>query len=90
MQALLDVIEPDKTMFNVVTKSGSTSETMSQYLIIMDMLKKLYGDEASEHMIATTSKEKGNLIKIAKQEGLSIARVSQIFQTVIESLIRKV
>lgn len=70
MQALLDVIEPEKTMFNVVTKSGSTSETMSQYLIIMDMLKKLYGDKASEHMIATTSKEKGNLIKIAKQEGL--------------------
>ncbi len=70
MQALLDVIEPEKTMFNVVTKSGSTSETMSQYLIIMDMLKKLYGDEASEHMIATTSKEKGNLIKIAREEGL--------------------
>ena len=70
MQALLDVIEPEKTMFNVVTKSGSTSETMSQYLIIMDMLKKLYGDDASEHMIATTSKEKGNLIKIAKQENL--------------------
>ena len=70
MQALLDVIEPEKTMFNVVTKSGSTSETMSQYLIIMKMLKDLYGDKASEHMIATTSKEKGNLIKIAKMEGL--------------------
>lgn len=70
MKALLDVIELDKTMFNVVTKSGSTSETMSQYLIIMDMLKKAYGDKASEHMIATTSMDKGNLIKIAKQEGL--------------------
>ena len=70
MAALLDVIELDKTMFNVVTKSGSTSETMSQYLIIMKMLKDAYGDKASEHMIATTSAEKGNLIKIAKQENL--------------------
>ncbi len=70
MQALFDVIDLDKTMFNVVTKSGETSETMAQYLIIMDLLKKKYGDKANEHMIATTSGEKGNLIKIAKQENL--------------------
>ncbi len=70
MVALLDVIDLDKTMFNVVTKSGATSETMSQYLIIMDILKKRYGDKAREHMIATTSQNKGNLIKIAQKEGL--------------------
>lgn len=70
MNALLDVLDLDKTMFNVVTKSGSTSETMSQYLIIMDILKKKFGDKAKDHMIATTSESKGNLIKIAKQEGL--------------------
>ena len=33
MQALLDVIEPEKTCFNVISKSGATSETMTQYLI---------------------------------------------------------
>ena len=70
MAALLDVLDLDKTMFNVVTKSGATSETMAQYLIIMDILKKRYGDKAKDHMIATTSANKGNLIKIAKQEGL--------------------
>jgi len=70
MKALLDVVDLDKTMFNVVTKSGATSETMAQYLIIMDLLKKKYGDKANEHMIATTSQNKGNLIKIAKAEGL--------------------
>ena len=30
MAALLDVIEPDKTCFNVISKSGATSETMTQ------------------------------------------------------------
>ncbi len=70
MKALLDVIDLEKTMFNVITKSGSTSETMSQYLIIMDLLKAKFGDKAKEHMIATTSEKKGNLIKIAKEEGL--------------------
>ncbi len=70
MAALLDVLDLDKTIFNVVTKSGATSETMAQYLIIMDILKKRYGDKAKDHMIATTSANKGNLIKIAKAEGL--------------------
>ena len=70
MAALLDVLDLDKTMFNVVTKSGATSETMAQYLIIMDILKKKFGDKAKDHMIATTSESKGNLIKIAKAEGL--------------------
>ena len=70
MAALLDVIDVKKTMFNVITKSGSTSETMSQYLIINDILKKELGAEAKDHMIATTSETKGNLIKIAKKDGL--------------------
>ena len=30
MRDLLDVIEPDKTCFNVISKSGATSETMAQ------------------------------------------------------------
>lgn len=68
MAALLDVIEPEKTMFNVVTKSGSTSETMAQYLIIRDILEKKLGKDASSHIIATTSKDSGNLIKIAANE----------------------
>lgn len=70
MASLLDVLDLNKTVFNVITKSGATSETMSQYLIIMDLLKKKFGDKAKEHMIATTSAKKGNLIKIAQEEGL--------------------
>ena len=69
MAALFDVIDVEKTMFNVVTKSGSTSETMTQYLIINNILKEKLGDKAKEHIIATTSKSAGNLLKIAEKEG---------------------
>lgn len=69
MQALLDVIDLKTTCFNIVTKSGATAETMSQYLIISEMLKKAVGAGWQEHVIATTDREKGNLIKLAKQEG---------------------
>lgn len=69
MQALFEIIDLDTTVFNVVTKSGATSETMSQYLIVMDMLQKKYKKKAREHIIATTSQTKGNLIKLAEAEG---------------------
>ena len=69
MAALFDVIDIEKTCFNVISKSGSTSETMTQYLIIWDALTKRLGSKASEHIIATTDKEKGNLIKLANKEG---------------------
>ncbi len=69
MLALLDVVDPKETMFNVITKSGATSETMSQYLIITDILKKKCGEDWAKHIIATTSESKGNLIKLAKEEG---------------------
>ncbi len=69
MVALFDVIDLEKTCFNVISKSGSTSETMTQYLILWDALKKAVGDKANEHIIATTDAEKGNLIKLANKEG---------------------
>ncbi len=69
MQALLDVIDPAETMFNVITKSGATSETMSQYLIISELLKKALGASFADNIIATTDHSRGNLIKLAKKEG---------------------
>ena len=72
MQALLDVIDLKTTCFNIITKSGATAETMSQYLIISDLLKKTVGEQWHEHIIATTDREKGNLIKLAKKEGFKL------------------
>lgn len=70
MNALFDVIDPSTTVFNVITKSGGTSETMSQLLIVTDILHKMYGNDISAHVVATTDAVKGNLIKIAKRENL--------------------
>lgn len=70
MTALFDVIDPKTTIFNVITKSGGTSETMSQLLIVSDILHSVYGADISGHLIAITDAVKGNLIKIAKQENL--------------------
>lgn len=67
---LFEVIDPAKSLFNCISKSGSTSETMSQFMIIKELLEdKLGKEEASKHIVCTTDAEKGNLIKIANDEG---------------------
>ena len=68
MQALLDVIEPEKTCFNVISKSGATSETMAQYLIIANELQKR-GVDIPENVIFTTDANRGNLVKIDQAFG---------------------
>ena len=68
MRDLLDVIEPEKTCFNVISKSGATSETMTQYLIILDLLTKA-GVDVKENVIFTTDAAKGNLKKISDECG---------------------
>ena len=68
MQSLLDVIDVKKTCFNVISKSGATSETMAQYLILSDLLKKA-GVDLKEHVIFTTDAKRGNLVKISEELG---------------------
>ncbi|MDR0929344.1 MAG: glucose-6-phosphate isomerase [Oscillospiraceae bacterium] len=71
MASLLDVIDPRTTCFNVITKSGATAETMSQYLIISDLLKKTVGEGWQQHIIATTDQSRGNLIQLVRAEELT-------------------
>ncbi|SPF33162.1 glucose-6-phosphate isomerase [Candidatus Desulfosporosinus infrequens] len=66
---LLQMLDPSKTLFNVISKSGNTSETMAQFLIVRDNLQQVCGDNYAEHIVITTDKEKGNLLPIALKEG---------------------
>jgi glucose-6-phosphate isomerase len=61
----------DKTIFNVISKSGRTSETAAQMLIVNQMLTEKFGpDGIKKHLIATTDANKGTLRKIADEFGL--------------------
>ena len=67
---LFDTIDPATTLFNVTSKSGGTSETMSQFMIIKEMLEaKLGKEEAARHIVCTTDAVKGNLRPICEEEG---------------------
>lgn len=66
---LLEILDLKKTLVNVITKSGSTAETMSQYMIIKDLLEKEIGDDYRKNIVATTDKKTGILRQLADQEG---------------------
>ena len=66
---LLDLLDLNKTLVNVITKSGSTAETMSQYMIVKDIMEKEIGDNYRRNIVATTDKKTGILRQIADQEG---------------------
>src|SRR6056297_690901 len=71
IKALLDKLEPKNTLFNVISKSGSTAETMSQFLLARKFGADAVGEEnVGEHFIATTSKDSGYLIEIAEREDM--------------------
>lgn len=59
MAALLDIIDLDKTMFNVITKSGSTSETMGPAPDCDLPPPERYGEDWGGHVIATTGYGEG-------------------------------
>lgn len=66
---LLDVLDLKKTLVNVITKSGSTAETMSQFMILKDRLEKELGDDYRKNIVATTDKQMGILRQLSDQEG---------------------
>ncbi|SDG85389.1 glucose-6-phosphate isomerase [Desulfosporosinus hippei] len=66
---LMEILDPKRTLFNVISKSGNTSETMAQFLIVRDILRRECGNSYPEHIVVTTDKEKGNLLPIALEEG---------------------
>ncbi|MHC4483338.1 MAG: glucose-6-phosphate isomerase, partial [Planctomycetota bacterium] len=66
----------DKTIFNVISKSGRTAETASQFMIIRQLLlDKLGSDGYKNRVVATTDPEWGALRKIAIDAGLRCLEV---------------
>lgn len=69
MTGLLNMLDLSKTLVNVITKSGSTAETMSQFMIVKNILEQELGSNYRYNIVATTDKRTGVLRQIAEQEG---------------------
>ncbi len=53
---MLRICPPEKTLYNVISKSGGTAETLSQFLIVLEQLNQhLSVDVLKDHMVVTMS-----------------------------------
>lgn len=70
INGLLDVLDLENTVFNVITKSGGTAETMSEFLVFREaLIRKLGPAKATERIVITTDPAKGELREIVKKYG---------------------
>ena len=72
INGLLDILDLKKTLVNVITKSGDTAETMSQFMVIKNLMQETLGDDYRKNIVATTDKKMGILRQLADQEGYKI------------------
>lgn len=66
---LLGALDLKKTLFNVVSKSGTTAESLAAYFIFRKAVEKAVGPKkAASHFVFTTDAEKGYLRELATKE----------------------
>ena len=76
--SLLEYIKPKlkKTVFNVISKSGRTSETAAQFMIVREMLIDALGKTGyQKRVVATTDANSGTLRTIADKDDLETLEV---------------
>jgi glucose-6-phosphate isomerase len=63
-RAMMRLCPPGKTLYNVISKSGGTAETISQLMIVVDAIEKKLGKDAvKDHLVVTTSPKGKNAPK---------------------------
>lgn len=68
---LMGCIDPRRTLFNVVSKSGSTAETMAQFLAVEELLAQYLDEEkVPGHLLFTTDPGSGALRRLADERGI--------------------
>jgi len=71
INGLFDILDPQKTVINIITKSGSTAESIANFLLLQKfMVEKIGEEQFKKQVVATTDPKKGNLRKIAEESGL--------------------
>lgn len=70
-------VKIEDSMAVVITKSGSTAETMSQFMILKNYFDDRLKDKAAERIAVVTDPAKGDLLKIAKKEGYATFEIPQ-------------
>jgi glucose-6-phosphate isomerase len=65
----LDMLEGKRVALNVISKSGTTTETAIAFRILQQAMESRLGEQAKRFILVTTDREKGALKKMAREKG---------------------
>lgn len=66
---VMNYIKDKEVTVNVISKSGTTTETALAFRILKQFMEEKYGEDAKNRIIATTDKARGTLKTLADKEG---------------------
>ena len=66
---VLEHIKNKEVVLNVISKSGTTTETSISFRIFKQFMEEKYGDDAKNRIFATTDKARGTLKALADKNG---------------------
>ena len=75
--AKLAGLDPERTAVNVITKSGSTAETMANLLVLLGWMERRLGPGHARRWSATTDPRRGDLRTLAERLGIPILAVPE-------------
>lgn len=65
----LDLLRGKRVGLNVISKSGTTTETALAFRILRELMESSFGEAAKDLILVTTDKEKGALKRLALEKG---------------------
>ncbi len=65
----LDMLKGKRVGINVISKSGTTTETAIAFRILRGLLESMLGEDTKDFIVVTTDAEKGALRKLAEEKG---------------------
>ena len=78
IKGLFEIIAPETTVVNIISKSGTTAEPMANFLLLEKYMSEKIGIENfKNHVIATTDPKKGTMRQIAGELGLRTLNVPE-------------
>ena len=69
LSQVLKHIRDKEVVMNVISKSGTTTETSVSFRLFKQFMEKKYGEDARNRIYATTDKARGTLKELADAEG---------------------
>ena len=74
---VLNRLNPARTLFLVVSKSGSTVETAAQFIVVRDLLRQTPGADWKKQTVVITDPTKGPLRDIVREHGLAAFEIPE-------------